>query len=382
MEKPSVRTDLLCLCVALVAALASPMPAAELQALLARLQSAGREGRDNPALTAAWKEVVKADVTALPKILVAIDKADTIAANWLGAAVEVIAERSLAAGQKLPTQQLEELVLDRAHHPQARRLAYEWLARVDKTAPERLIPGMLDDPSVEFRRDAVARLIARGGQQLEASDKAAALSTFARAMSAARDQDQVKVLVKQLAKLGQKVDLPRHFGFLMTWKLIGPFDNTNKGGFDVAYPPEREIDLAARYTGKVDEVHWFEHITSDNYGKVDLNKAIGKHMGVVGYAWTEFDSPTERDVELRMGCKNAFKVWLNGQLVFARDEYHRGQRMDQYRMPVTLRAGRNGILLKICQDEQKVSWAQQWEFQIRACDATGTAVLSANRGKN
>src|SRR5947209_9516296 len=35
-----------------------------------------------------------------------------------------------------------------------------------------------------------------------------------------------------------------------TWHYIGPFDNTDNQGFDVAYPPEKEIDLARKYPGK------------------------------------------------------------------------------------------------------------------------------------
>jgi hypothetical protein len=55
--------------------------------------------------------------------------------------------------------------------------------------------------------------------------------------------------------------------------------------------------------------------------------------------------------------------------------------MDQYRSPVLLQAGTNKILLKICQNEQTEDWAQDWEFQIRVCDASGTAVppLNANQ---
>ena len=41
--------------------------------------------------------------------------------------------------------------------------------------------------------------------------------------------------------------------------------------------------------------------------------------------------------------------------------------------------GTNVILLKICQNEQTESWAQDWEFQLRVCDGLGTAVLATNR---
>jgi hypothetical protein len=32
-------------------------------------------------------------------------------------------------------------------------------------------------------------------------------------------------------------------------------------------------------------------------------------------------------------------VWLNGELLFGRDEYHRGMQMDQYKMKCHLKQG-------------------------------------------
>jgi hypothetical protein len=45
----------------------------------------------------------------------------------------------------------------------------------------------------------------------------------------------------------------------------------------------------------------------------------------------------------------------------------------------TLRRGKNAILIKVCQNEQTEDWAQRWQFQFRVCDASGTAILSADR---
>ncbi len=109
---------------------------------------------------------------------------------------------------------------------------------------------------------------------------------------------------------------------------------------------------------------------------VDLNVPFGKLKEVVGYAWTPFRCEKEQQVELRIGCKNAWKLWVNGVLVFERNEYHRGMRMDQYRFPLKLKAGDNQILMKLCQNEQLEDWTVQWQFQLRVCDASGTAILS------
>jgi hypothetical protein len=296
--------------------------------------------------------------------------------------VDAICERQLQSGGKLPEAALQEFVLDTSHAPRARRLAFEWLSRVDETAPDRLVPKFLHDPSVEFRRDAVARLLEQA-RLLDQSDAQAAAKLYQQALAGARDQDQVDAIAKRLRELGLPVDLPAHYGFIMRWKIIGPFDNTDKKGYHVAYPPEteQEIDFAASHQGKQGEVRWIDYATEDDYGVVDLNseKVLGKHMGATAYACAFFDCDREQEVDLRLGCINANKLWLNGELLAAHEVYHTGTKLDQYTVRGRLRPGRNVILLKVCQNEQTESWAQNWAFQLRVCDTAGTAVLALNR---
>lgn len=94
------------------------------------------------------------------------------------------------------------------------------------------------------------------------------------------------------------------------------------------------------------------------------------------YLTTEFHSPSARVVELRLGTPNAWKIWLNGKMLFGRDEYHRGMAIDQYRVRGELKPGANTILLKICQNEQKEDWAQRYEFQLRVADLSGLGLPS------
>jgi len=68
------------------------------------------------------------------------------------------------------------------------------------------------------------------------------------------------------------------------------------------------------------------------------------------------------------------KLYLNGKEIFFREEYHHGDRFDGMVGKGTLKAGRNEILVKVCQNEQKEDWAQTWQFQLRLCDAIGGAV--------
>ena len=71
-------------------------------------------------------------------------------------------------------------------------------------------------------------------------------------------------------------------------------------------------------------------------------------------------------------------MWVNGTLLFSRDEYHRGKtRIDQFIIEGKLQEGENEILLKVCQNEQTQSWTKQWEFNFRITDRTGSAIHSS-----
>jgi hypothetical protein len=351
----------------------------EVGSLLDVIQQVGPKGQGNPQASAAWKQLSAASPESLPEMFGALDEANSLAANWIRAAIDTIAERTLQAGESLPTEQIEAYLRDTRHDPRARRLAFEWLVQADPSAQKRIVPDLLNDPSVELRRDTVAQLIEQADPLLEADKKDAAKDIYQRAMVAARDSDQVKYLTQKLKELGVEVDLPTHFGFITTWKLIGPFGNEESKGFDVAYPPETEIDFTGSYPGKSAPVKWFDHTTDDDYGLVSFIKAMEKMNDVTGYAAAEFQSPESRPVQLRLGCVNANKVWLNGKLLISNDVYHSGSSMDQYVAEGQLKAGRNVILVKVLQNNQPQDWAQRWEFQLRVCDRSGTAVLSSDR---
>jgi hypothetical protein len=234
---------------------------------------------------------------------------------------------------------------------------------------------MLQDPSAELRRDAVAAAMGAAKQRLDKGDKGAAVAAYRQALRGACDKDQVDAIAQRLKALGSPVDLAAHFGFVRTWHLVAPFDNHGGVGFKDAYPPEKGVDLAAVYKGKGGkEARWAVHTTDSPYGAVDLNKALGKQKGAVAYAFAAVESPTARPVQLRVGSINAVKIFLNGKELFAREEYHHGVEMDQYVAAGALKAGRNEVLIKVCQNEQSEDWAQNWAFQARLCDAVGAAV--------
>lgn len=353
---------------------------ADVGGLLERLRAVGPEGVGNEAAAAAWRELAARPADEIPLLLGGIDGANPLAANWICTAVDSVAGRALEQGQPLPAPRLEAFLHETQHVPRARRLAYEWLVRADASAEKRLVPTMLDDPSLELRREAVARAIDEAAALEQAGQPDAARRSYQRAWEAARDIDQIRQLAARLRKLGAPPDVARHLGFLLEWHLIGPFDNTGRTGFARVDPPERGVDLAAEYAGKHGLVRWTPWTSQDEFGVIDANKALVEEKQVAAYATTVFVSPRPQEVQFRLTSINALKVWLNGRLVAQHEVYHGGSQLDQYIAPATLQAGRNVLLVKVCQNEQTQDWAKFWGFQFRVCDKIGTAILSQDRG--
>lgn len=341
-----------------------------------------REVQPGAADSAAARDAVQhlraAGSQALLPLLQGFRDASPLAVNWMRNAFEQIADAETKAGRKLPQLELEAFVRDQNQSPFARRLVYETLQRSDPGIEDRMIPDMLLDASPEFRRDAVAMLIKEASAL---PDAAQATPLYREAFNGAVHEDQVKTIAEALRRNNEEVDIQKHFGFLPQWSIVGPFDNKDGKGFAVAYGPELDInaseapDLQAEYDGQTDKVRWQPIATTDDYGVVDIAKQIENFKGSLMYANTTWTSDREQQAEIRLGTPNSWKLWVNGKLVFEREEYHRSSQLDQYRVPVTLKAGSNTLLLKICQNEQTQDWAQRYQYQVRICNSTGSALL-------
>lgn len=342
--------------------------------LIATITAVGGNGEGNVPAVQALKNLQQQSASAILPTLSAFSEAGIISQNLLRSAVESIADSTVEDGKKLPVEELTAFVEDTDHHPRARRLAYELVKRSDETKATELLQGLLTDPSPELRRDAVQLRMDAAAALTGEEQKKEAVALYQEAMKGAVDDDQVKAISAALKKAGIEVDLQQHFGFLTQWKVVGPFDNKDKVGFAAVYPPEKGVDFEATYEGQSGKVSWQPLKTEDDYGIIDVAEQLENWKGSVVYAATVVDVAEGRQAEIRLGTPNAWKLWVNGKLLFGREEYHRGMKLDQYRVPVELAEGRNVILLKVCQNEQTENWAQRYRFQVRVCDPAGSAL--------
>ena len=311
----------------------------------------------------AARELAKRSDLKTIEVLQAMRGSSLIGKNWLSGIANATQRKNPASKVEL-----ESFLKDTAQDPEARYTVFRWLTEGDADSRNRWLESMLNDPSPELRYEAVAKAL---------EPKELPEDQLKTLLDVARQPEQVVELIARLDKLGVKVNQSKHFGFLSTWKFIGPFDNTGSKSFDKAYPVETDWvsnKLADTYQGRPGEVKWIAETSEDPEGAIDLAKLYNNEKGCIVYGVTEIEVPSNVKCELRVGCINAQKVWVNGELAIGNEVYHTGMQVDQYIAPIELKAGTNRILIKVCQNEQKDAWAQRYVFQARICDSTGKAI--------
>ncbi len=151
-------------------------------------------------------------------------------------------------------------------------------------------------------------------------------------------------LCRNIAHEAPKADAPR----VSKWYYAGPFDNTNRKGFDAAYPPEQGVDLKREYHGKNNQkVTWKEGNFND--GQIN-NLALftpESNDNAAVYVYREFDLPGAMDLPVSLGSDDTLTVWLNGAKVHA-ENTDRGCAPDQAKLVLKMQAGKNKLLMKIC----------------------------------
>jgi len=333
-------------------------------------------GAGHESAVEAMKELNAASIDQVPEIIKAMDDANKLSQNWLRSAVV----SAIARGGELPREQVQSILDEKSHCSSGRLLAFEILTDGNETLAAEMIPGFIQDPSLPLRYKAVAALVAQT-ETISQDDSQTVIGLLGAALKNARDVGQIQQIASKLATHGIQVDLQSQLGFIPSWNVVGSFDNKDMAGFDVAYGPEQAIgmiDLNATYKDlEGNETTWKEVTTDNPVGNVDLNSYIGKVKGATVYALGNFKSLEACDAEIRIGTANATKIWLNGELVMVNEIYHNSNSIDKFTGNVKLKEGDNQIFIKVCQNEQKEPWAQDWQFQLRVCDATGKPIEQA-----
>jgi putative heme-binding domain-containing protein len=131
------------------------------------------------------------------------------------------------------------------------------------------------------------------------------------------------------------------------WHILGPFDNGEQdAGLEKEFPPEKSIDLKAKYDGKSEKIAW-RVVRPEVTGYVDLQKFFAPNFSqIVSYLYQEIESPADQDASILIGNDDAAKLWLNGAQVF-KDTRHIAAIPGASEVKVKLKKGTNKLLLKI-----------------------------------
>jgi len=143
-------------------------------------------------------------------------------------------------------------------------------------------------------------------------------------------------------------------GVVRHWRVIGPFDNAGRRGFDeTVYPPEREVDFGATLLGMEGPVRWKTVDTVGPFGRLDLQRAIGFGDYRLAYVTCTLISSRPRSLQLRLGHDDDAAAWLGGARV-ARERVGQVLYPDQTIVAVELPAGATRLLVKVA--NQKGGW--------------------------
>ena len=151
------------------------------------------------------------------------------------------------------------------------------------------------------------------------------------------------------------------------WSVIGPFDNTNGAGYDKAFISEAatQLDTTLTYDGYNGQIGWTQQTDKTFDGYVDFETIFeGDLNWVAAYAWTTLTVPDERIAHIYFGSDDQAKIWLNGESVFTDSTAH-SVAIDHATIPVTLKPGKNTLLVKVCDEEIF------WGFYLRITDTDG-----------
>ena len=157
-------------------------------------------------------------------------------------------------------------------------------------------------------------------------------------------------------------------GYLRKFRVIGPFDNEGKRGFDTEFGPELERNEPPRadasFAGRERSVRYRELPDIVQGGYVSFDAIFRPTENVCGFAETAIVLTRDEPLSLWLGAGGAAKLYFNGAEVL-KDEAYRAPSPDRDVALVQGIKGKNRILVKVCVT------AGTFGFYLRVGDARG-----------
>jgi len=136
---------------------------------------------------------------------------------------------------------------------------------------------------------------------------------------------------------------------ITNWQYCGVFENLNKSGMNIIYPPETTPVSSQPFNANSNGyVNWF----TPSFNKTNAYQFMSNYKEYgsgVNYAQTFFNLEEEQTLIFKLGIGRATKLWLNDVLIFEETEDHVTE-MDAHIIKVKVPKGNNRILLKTIND--------------------------------
>ena len=146
------------------------------------------------------------------------------------------------------------------------------------------------------------------------------------------------------------------------WLSIGPFENID--GFRKKFQPEKTIQFSKEYKHRGKILKW-QHIDDGfNDGFINFRDIYTDYIWSVGYSLIDIISTHRQKVQFRFGADDGEKIWLNGKEIWKFNKAGPAI-FDDKKVDVTLKKGRNRILIKVC------NTVGDWGFFFRVTDSEG-----------
>jgi putative membrane-bound dehydrogenase-like protein len=222
----------------------------------------------------------------------------------------------------------------------SKAIADQYIQYQVTTTSEVTLSGLLmaDTPEAIILRDANGKDVTIPKKEIDGPIRKLPVSLMPEDIVAALTEEELVDLVAYLETLKTPVLTPP------AAYVAGPFPAPSMtAALDKPFGPETQpFDPQQRFGA----VAW-RVFSSDARGYFDLAALHGsKANQSASYLYWEIDSPREQPAEILLGSDDGARLWLNGQAVF-RTQATRAAAPEQDRLKVTLRKGKNTLLLKV-----------------------------------
>jgi hypothetical protein len=160
-------------------------------------------------------------------------------------------------------------------------------------------------------------------------------------LTAPRARKVGKPKEKKKSKKPAETEPDKSVPYLREWLLAGPYPS-KRGEDEMLFDKHFKISKAAPAPGKrAGKKKWIAYAGPAD--EIDLQKACAEAVWCVYYAALYLFADQQTEAALWLGTDDGFRLYLNGERIL--ESHHHN--FQERRVPVTLKAGRNLVIVKI-----------------------------------